>query len=39
METQKERTELCGKRAMMGTLAWGGRRHNKDNSKSFRRCC
>lgn len=26
METQEEKTELCGKRDVMGTLAWGGRR-------------
>lgn len=37
METQKETTELCRKRAVMGMLAWGGRRLNKDNSKGYGR--
>lgn len=35
METQEERTELCRKRAMMGTLVWRGRQHNKDSSEDY----
>lgn len=36
-ETQEKRTEQCGEKAMMGTLPWRRRWHNKDNFEGYGR--